>query len=338
MTQIRYLHQHGTQVMRMQQIMTASAVAAVAIWGVYFWPTSPLLAMVGSLLLLFGYTMVLGIEFWAQAMVNQSDPAPRASWIELLGAWWAESCIVPTVFCWRQPFKANEVVDQLHGDNLHGQRGVVFIHGLVCNRGFWTPWLKKLQDQGVDNKAHAFTAISLEPVFGSLDDYADQIDKAVWAVTQASGLPPVLVCHSMGGLAARAWLRRQKDTAKVHRVVTIGTPHHGTWLARFAQGPSGRQMRQGGEWLQQLNSHSQDRAEEKGQDAAHVDDAKNFICWYSNCDNIVFPTSTATLPGADNRLIRGAAHVQMAFLPAVMNASLDMIKASPWLNETLHTT
>jgi hypothetical protein len=37
-----------------------------------------------------------------------------------------------------------------------------------------------------------------------------------------------------------------------------------------------------------------------------------FTCWYSNCDNIVFPTSTAALGGANNRLVEGVAHVEMA--------------------------
>jgi hypothetical protein len=54
-----------------------------------------------------------------------------------------------------------------------------------------------------------------------------------------------------------------------------------------------------------------------------------FTCWYSNCDNIVFPTSTAMLPGADNRLLRGAAHVQLAFVPEVMHATLDLLKVTP---------
>jgi hypothetical protein len=31
------------------------------------------------------------------------------------------------------------------------------------------------------------------------------------------------------------------------------------------------------------------------------------------------------LPGADNRLVRGVAHVQLAFRPEVMAASLELI-------------
>jgi hypothetical protein len=50
-----------------------------------------------------------------------------------------------------------------------------------------------------------------------------------------------------------------------------------------------------------------------------------FTCWYTNCDNIVFPASTATLPGADNRLVRGVAHVELAFHPEVLGDSLALI-------------
>ena len=50
-----------------------------------------------------------------------------------------------------------------------------------------------------------------------------------------------------------------------------------------------------------------------------------FTCWYSNCDNIVFPTSTATLQGADNRLIAGVAHVEMARRPEVLQGCLALL-------------
>jgi pimeloyl-ACP methyl ester carboxylesterase len=304
----------GTQVMRMQQIMTASAAVSAIIWGVYFWPTSPVLAVLGIFVGLLGFTGVLALEFMTLMRVNRSDPAPQATARELFNAWRAEVITAAVIFCWRQPFRADEVSDRLHGDDLLGQRGVVFIHGLICNRGFWTPWLKRLKTKGSRQHQHAYVAISLEPVFASIDDYVDQIDRAVTDVTTASGLAPILVCHSMGGLAARAWLDHQANASRVHHVVTIGTPHHGTWLARFAHGLSGKQMRQDSEWLQQLNGLT-----------AAISAGKRFTCWYSNCDNIVFPTSTATLRAADNRLVRGAGHLQLAFQPEVIEGTIDLI-------------
>jgi hypothetical protein len=293
----------------LQKFITVVLVAAALGWLAYFSPASPWLAWGGFLLIGLGYTGFLAIEFVALYFVNQSDPTPKPTWRELLGAWWGETRVAPQVFCWRQPFRTHAVADQLAAPAATaGRRGVVFVHGFFCNRAFWTPWLKRLQGSG-----HAFVAVSLEPIFGSIDDYAPQIDRAVRQVTAATGLPPLLVCHSMGGLAARAWLKTMRADGRVHHVVTLGTPHRGTWLARFGHGPNNLQMRLLSDWHVQLDHGMPD--------GRHA----RFTCWYSNCDNIVFPASTATLPGADNRLERGAAHVQLAFLPHVMDHTLAML-------------
>ena len=182
------------------------------------------------------------------------------------------------------------------------------MHGFFCNRGMWTPWLKLMQDRG-----NAFIAVDLTPLFGSIDSYAVQIDNAVRRVSQATGLAPLLVCHSMGGLAVRAWIKLMNGEPAVHHVVTIGTPHRGTWLARFGNGKNSRQMCLLSSWLAELNHDLPTNAH------AH------FTCWYSNCDNIVFPASNATLPGAVNRLVMGAGHVQLAFLPEVIYTTLAQL-------------
>ena len=182
-----------------------------------------------------------------------------------------------------------------------------------ANRGFWTPWLHRLRAQG-----NPFVAVNLEPVFGSIDDYAPEIDAAVERVTQATGRVPVLVCHSMGGLAVRAWLRTHQADQKVHHIVTIGSPHGGTWLGRFSFVMNGQQMRLAGDWVTQLVG-----GELPGRSA-------RFTCWYSNCDNIVFPASTATLPGANNRFVPGEAHVAMAFCPTVMDATFESLRTDRW--------
>ncbi len=284
-------------------------VAVACGWLLYFHGSAPLLAVSGFLVIALGYTAFLALEFLLLRRINKSDPAPQASWGELFRAWLGESLTAPRVFCWRQPFRANAVPDNTAAQTVTpGLRGVVFVHGFFCNRGLWTPWLKRLQGQG-----HAFVALNLEPLFGSIDDYTPQIDAAVRQVTEATGLPPLLVCHSMGGLAARAWLKAKKADARVHHVVTIGTPHRGTWLARFGHARNSRQMRLASDWQAQL-----DEGMPQGRNAL-------FTCWYSSSDNIVFPASTATLAGADNRLVRGAAHVQMAFLPQIMDATLALL-------------
>ena len=297
----------------LQRLITLSIIAASFGWLLYAGRSAPVLGLTGFMAIALAYSVFLAIEFILTKQVNKGDPVPQPSWRELLAAWLGESVTAPRVFCWRQPFRPNAAPDQLGPpERVQGRRGVVFVHGFFCNRGLWTPWLRRLQGSG-----QAFVAVNLEPLLGSIDDYAPQIEDAVRRVTQATGLPPLLVCHSMGGLAARAWLKLMKAEARVHHVVTIGTPHRGTWLARFGQGRNGRQMRLLSDWQAQL-----DHDMPAGRHAL-------FTCWYSNCDNIVFPASTATLPGACNRLVRGAAHVQLAFVPQVMQATLALLDDRP---------
>lgn len=293
---------------RLQQFTTACLLALGLGWLLFWWNSAPWLAASGALLLLLGYTLFLGAEFLALNALNQGDPAGPARWRDLARAWWGEIITAPPVFAWRQPFRSQAEPDLLLPNQ---RRGVVLVHGFVCNRGLWTPWMRLLRAQ-----QRSFVAVNLEPVFGSIDDYVATVERAVTQITQVTGCAPVLVCHSMGGLAARAWLRRAQDDLRVHHIYTIGTPHHGTWLGQFASVTNGREMRLGSAWLRALRAH-----EPPARDA-------RFTCWYSNCDNIVFPTSTAALPGAQHRFVTGVAHVSLTFHPQVMQSILAEIAAS----------
>lgn len=283
---------------RLQQLITLGTLAAAALWAALALQAGrPLWALAGAVALIGGYAVVLGLEFTLLRRANQGDPAPTASAAQLAAAWWGEVTSTPRVFCWRQPLRSQHWPDRI-GPDAAGQRGVVFVHGFVCNRGLWNPWLAQLTQRGVP-----FAAVNLEPVFGSIDAYAPILEDAVQRVERATGLAPVIVAHSMGGLALRRWWAESGDDARVHRAITLGTPHHGTWLARFSFSRNGRQMRPASGWLRTL------AAREPAQRAAR------FTCFYSHCDNIVFPASTATLLGADNRHLPAVAHVQMADRP-----------------------
>lgn len=180
----------------------------------------------------------------------------------------------------------------------------MLVHGYVCNRGFWAPWMIQLRRQGVP-----VVAITLEPVVGSIDDYAGAIEAAVRQLEAATGQPPLLVGHSMGGLAIRAWRRAfGVPAARVRGVITLGTPHQGTWLAHFAPTRNGQQMVPGSHWLRDLAA------------SEPADWCARLTCWYSHCDCIVFPAHLACLPGAVAQHHPGVAHVALAFEPAVFQA------------------
>ena len=50
-----------------------------------------------------------------------------------------------------------------------------------------------------------------------------------------------------------------------------------------------------------------------------------FVCFYSHCDNIVFPPSTAILSGADNRHLPGVAHLALVLDPRVVSGCLSIL-------------
>lgn len=294
---------------RFQQSIVFLLLAGLAGW---VWHVAPVYSRVyiGFLALATVYIAFLAIEFIVIHYLNRNDIEQRAGLGELFTAWWRETTTAPRVFLWRQPFRTFAEPDNLAAS---AERGVVFIHGFMCNRAFWTPWMAQLRQQN-----RAFASVSLEPILGAIDRYPELIEAAVAKVTQATGNPPTLICHSMGGLAARAWLREKPDNdARVDRVITIGTPHFGTVLAKnqplSLPFTNTQQMQRFSAWLGQLSREEPPMRYAK------------FTCWYSNCDNIVVPTSTAMLPGADNRLVTSQGHVSMAFEARVMRESLAMV-------------
>lgn len=294
---------------RLQKFITISLLVSAIAWAAAFFVIwRPLWASSGALVILLGYALFLGAEFVILYFVQRADVAPRPTPRQLLSAWWNEVIIAPRVFLLRQPFRSNVEPDSLP-ERPDGRRGVLLVHGFVCNRGLWNPWMRALRERRIP-----FVAINLEPMFGSIDAYADRIEAAVARIETATGLPVVLVGHSMGGVAIRAWFARPGLQARVHRVITIGTPHHGTWLARFGHTINGREMRLDSPWLARLAA---------GETAGHF---ARFTCFFGHCDNIVFPAASGTLPGAQNIHVPGTAHVQMAFKPQVFDETCRWLR------------
>lgn len=189
---------------------------------------------------------------------------------------------------------------------------LLLIHGYQCNRGFWI-WIRsRLEAAGWTVATH-----SMEPVWSEIDNYADGIERRIDEVLAATGAPQViLICHSMGGLAARAYLRRH-GKGKVARMITLGSVHHGTELARLGVGPNARQMRIGNPWLIALGA------------AGAVPLPQGSVSIFSHHDNFVFPPETSSrLEGATNIAISGVSHLGMAFSPRVLVSLMDALEKS----------
>ena len=287
---------------RLQKFITFLLLTVALIWAGHFVRIGqPLLGGVGALLIVLGYAGLLGIEFVLLYFVHGRELTLRPAGVQLLRAWWGEVVCTPKVFLWRQPFRSNVESDNLQRGPQR-QHGVVLVHGLVCNRGFWNPWMRELRARRVP-----FIAVNLEPVFGSIDHYPRIIEAAVARLEAATAMRVVLVGHSMGGLAIRAWLARFGGDARMHRAITIGSPHQGTWLAHCSAAINAKQMRLHSPWLKLLA------------DQETTDRRARFTCFFGHCDNIVMPIDCATLPDAQNVHVPATAHVQMAFRPVVFD-------------------
>lgn len=183
-----------------------------------------------------------------------------------------------------------------------GTPAVLLIHGYGCNSGYWHGMSRKLSAAGIFHHA-----VDLIPVFGSIDDFVPIIAEAVTELCRDSGQDRiVIVAHSMGGLAVRAYLDVHGDS-HIAKVITLGTPHHGTGLAHFGIGKNSLQMRWLGtavdgtpcEWLSALATR-----EPPSRRAL-------FVSIYSHHDNIIAPQTSSHLPGARNIALHGIGHVAL---------------------------
>lgn len=292
---------------RLLQVASIAHLALAVAWLAWRWPVSAVQAVLGSAFILLVPSAALALELLIVAMVARRDPAPRPSVPQLVRAWISETAHLFRTFYWRQPFRWRAQPDHLDAPSA-GRVGVVLVHGFMCNRGFWNAWLRELRERG-----HPCIAVNLEPPFAAIDTCEPCIEQAVRRLEELTGRAPVLLCHSMGGLAARAWWRLRGQGGRIAHLVTIGSPHGGTWLARLSRRANGRQMRLGGEWLAQLARDEGPRP------------LPPTTCWYSNCDNVVFPASTATLPKADNRFVAGEPHVALGFHPEVRRGFFELL-------------
>ena len=310
----------ASQVARLQQLLSALVALGAVAWAVYF-HTDPAMAWGGVGVLVGVSTGVLGFQFLVSVAVSRSSGQPVAWRGTLALAWWHEVVIALKVFVWRQPWRSRAWPDRLANVSSTGEgagptvgagpRGVLLVHGFMCNRGLWNDWHAELS-----RRAQPVVAVNLEPFRGSIDDYVPIIEQAVVALTAATGRAPLVVAHSMGGLAMRAWLRATPDGARrVAHIVTVGTPHQGTWLARWALATNARQMQMNSPWLRAL-------AAQEPPDVGRL-----FTCWHSCADNIVFPLGTAVLQGSKACYLPHVGHVALVDHPQVRADTLALLDA-----------
>lgn len=157
---------------------------------------------------------------------------------------------------------------------------------------------------------------------GDLGDQAAALDDLVDGLLDA-GAPSVdVVGYSAGGVVARSWVADHGGGSKARRVLTIGSPHHGTDVAQLALDATGtcptacRQLAPDSDFLRALNAQDETPA------------GPAFVSIWSEADRVVVPADSAALEGALNLTVQalcpgaGTAHGALPEDPAVIAVAL----------------
>ena len=301
--------------------MLAAAITVIALVVIWF-------AGAGALLLLIA--VLIGATFAvAAAEARQRPPDTTFGWPSRATLWAGEIAAAWSIFLFWMPFERWLMARDRQAARLPSSfasadkapvdatpagiapqaraapeappvlvQPVLLIHGYVNNAGaLWNLW------RALCRKGFGVHTLNLEPVYADIDRYAPLIAARIAAICASTGASEVtLVCHSMGGLAARAYLRDctlQQRAPRVAKLITLGSPHHGTKLARIEHSPNGRQMRPHSEWLTALAAHE------------HGAWVCPLVSIYSLDDNIVVPALSARLEGARNLELAGIGHISL---------------------------
>ena len=242
---------------------------------------------------IFWQAIVIGSSMLLSRQAGQLAPWLKAVWGELMAAL--------LVYGLRMPWTRGNPGILLPTTPNRVLPPVLLVHGFVCNHRVWDTIAPRLRGQG-----HSVLALDLEPLFTSIDDYAPRIEETVTQLcTQTKSDQVILVGHSMGGLAIRAWLRACGD-ARAAKIITLGTPHHGTQAPQWVSTPNGEQMAWGSSWLAEL---------EQSETLA----IRQRMCLaLTQHDNIVYPQRKQALEDAQVTEFSGIGHLQMCLDKAVI--------------------
>jgi pimeloyl-ACP methyl ester carboxylesterase len=161
---------------------------------------------------------------------------------------------------------------------------VILVPGWFDEAAGLAPLARRLAEAGwAEDRVKA---ISFRDAVGSNEDHALEVAAAVAEMREATGSPRVdIVAHSMGGLAVRHFLATESQAEATRRVVFLGTPQRGTWVAYMAWGEGGQEMEPESEFLSQLN------------EVAPVPETVEAFTIRTPVDTHIVPGENATLPG-----------------------------------------
>jgi triacylglycerol lipase len=195
---------------------------------------------------------------------------------------------------------------------------ILLVHGIVDNHTIFSPLERALRRRGFTDLSSFDYGLLTSDVRATAQDLAVAVEKLV----AESGYEKVhVIGHSLGGLVSRYYVQRMGGHRHVHTVVTLGTPHRGTVLARAGSVlPLVRQLRPDSDLIAELSEPA------PGCDT-------RFLAFYSDLDQLILPSRNARIEHPDLRVrnvgVHGIGHMSLtndggiAFQIAAALAQLD---------------
>ncbi|UPM41744.1 esterase/lipase family protein [Halocatena salina] len=177
---------------------------------------------------------------------------------------------------------------------------VLMVHGFLDSGK--TPWwditTHRLQEIGyTEDQLYVLSLGTLATTVDSPTVYAEEVTTKLQSISTGHDSDVDIIAHSMGGLDSRWAIEKMGADQYVDSLITLGTPHQGTYVAYLAYiTPGGRDMVPGSDFLQELND---------GQLTESVD----YTALWSNFDELITPDEYATLPDAERESVSTAQNV-----------------------------
>lgn len=188
----------------------------------------------------------------------------------------------------------------VHHDLDAAATPILLVHGIVDNHSIFAVMDRALRRRGFQTISTWDYGLLTRDIRAAAELLGDEIEK-VAANTGYQGIH--VIGHSLGGLMARYYVQRMGGDARVHTLVTLGTPHQGTQLARaMPLVPLVRQLTPHSEVIREL--------------AAPATGCRTrFIAFHSDLDHLVVPHRNARLDHPDlnvrNIAVHGVGHMSM---------------------------
>ncbi len=184
---------------------------------------------------------------------------------------------------------------------------ILLVHGLIDNRSVFTLLRLGLNRRGFGR----VFALNYSPLTHDVRTAAARLGEEIEAIVAQTGYERIhVVGHSLGGLIARYYVTRLGGDARVHTLVTLGTPHRGTYAAYAVPSRLTTQLRPNSRLMQEL-------------DGPVGQCRTRFIVYWSDMDQMIVPRGNAALHHRDlsvrNIALHGVGHVSLPIVGGVVH-------------------